>query len=389
MRLLCDENLFGARTLFASLGALTLMPGRDIGPADVAAADVLLLRSQTRVDARLLGDARPRFVGTATAGTEHFDLALLERLGIPVASAPGCNAESVADWVVAFALLAMREERLPRAGARAAVIGCGAIGGRVAARLAALGFEVLPCDPPRESAGGALPWPWVDLPTALQAELVTLHVPLETGGAHPTRHLLDAAAIEVLAPGTVLLNAARGAVVDDRALARRLAERGDLYVALDVYETEPVVPAQLQALCRIVTPHIAGHSLDGKALGSAMILDALCGVLGQTPPTTVADVLPAPAPPLAIGGDVEAARDAVRRIWDLTADDARLRAALDGIPAQASNASALRGRVFDAQRRDYPARRDFRMCAVRAEGEAARICTAAGLRVLGPDGALA
>jgi Lactate dehydrogenase and related dehydrogenases len=100
MRLLCDENLWGGEALLAGLGELEFMPGRVIGPADVARADALLLRSQTRIDAALLGDARPRFVATATAGTEHVDRALLETLGIS-SRAPPVARRPVADWVMA------------------------------------------------------------------------------------------------------------------------------------------------------------------------------------------------------------------------------------------------------------------------------------------------
>ncbi|HSG90717.1 MAG TPA: 4-phosphoerythronate dehydrogenase [Pseudomonadales bacterium] len=376
MRLLCDENLLGARALFGPMGELRMRPGRDIDGADVAWADALLLRSQTRVDAALLGAARPRFVGTATAGSEHVDVALLERLGIPFANAPGCNAESVADWVVAACTLALREGSLPATGVRAAVIGCGAIGGRVVGRLQALGMDVGVCDPPLRAAAPHRALPWIDLDEALSCDLVTLHVPLVETGPHATRHLLDARAIERLAPGTVLLNAARGGVVDDAALAARLDARADLFVALDVYEDEPDAAIGLRERCRIVTPHVAGHSLDGKAQGTAMIHAALCRVLGRRPLEDLGSVLPPPAPAIEVGDDLQAARALVLRACDLEADDAALRATL-ALPAAARRAA------FDRLRRDYPPRRDFRELAVRAEGAAARFCAAAGMRVLG------
>ena len=298
MRLLCDENLLGARTLLAGLGELTFLPGRAIDAGAVAAADALLIRSQTRVDAALLADARPRFVGTATAGTEHVDRALLERLGVPFAHAPGCNAEPVADWVVSVVADALLEGVLAT-GARCAVVGCGAVGSRVVRRLAALGFEVLRHDPPAEARGLSLPGRVVDLATALTADLVTLHVPLVEGGPHPTRHLLDADRIDALAPGTVLLNAARGAVVDDAALAARLIGRGDLHVALDVYEDEPAVhPSLIERDDVVLLPHLGSATEAARRrMAETALTDALAVFEGRAPRFVVPELRPAEASP--------------------------------------------------------------------------------------------
>jgi erythronate-4-phosphate dehydrogenase len=374
VRLLVDENLRGAETLYEPLGELVFRPGRAIGPADVAAADALMLRSQTRVDAALLGDARPCFVGTGTAGTEHVDAALLDRIGIPFASAPGCNAGSVADWVLAALARAVLDGALPASGTRAAVIGAGAVGGRVVRRLRALGFDVVVCDPPLERAGGEAGAPFVDLDEALAAPVVTLHVPRVDAGPDATRGLVDAVRIEALAPGTVLLNAARGGVVDDAALARRLARADDLWVALDVFAAEPVVDPGLADACRIATPHVAGHSIDGKTRGTAMIGEALCAVLDVPVPVPLAAALPAPAAPVAVTGTGLDVWAWLAGHLDLVAETAALRGAL---------ASDPRG-AFDRLRRAHPSRRDFTETAVAAGGEAARTCAAMGFVVTAP-----
>ncbi|MEE4298643.1 MAG: 4-phosphoerythronate dehydrogenase [Pseudomonadales bacterium] len=374
MRLLCDENLWGGAVLLAGLGELRFRPGREIGPADVAHADVLLLRSQTRIDAALLGTARPRFVGTATAGTEHVDRALLEARGVPFANAPGSNAEPVADWVMAVVADAALAGRLRLPGARCAVIGCGEVGGRVARRLAALGCEVLCVDPPRRARGLPLPGREVSLAEALAADLVTLHVPLTSAAPYATRDLLDAAAVASLRPGTVLLNAARGGVLDDAALLTRLRDRGDLHVALDVYAQEPAPSLELLERCRFATPHVAGHSIDGKLRGTLMVRDALCETLGLTVTTTAEAALPAPVAPARSVPDRRSALAFAVRARGLREDSAAFREAL----ASGEEARA----AFDRLRRDYGPYRDFTAQRVRATGEAAPLLRALGFAVV-------
>jgi len=243
----------------------------------------------------------------------------------------------------------------------------------VARRLAALGCEVLCVDPPRRAQGLSLPGREVSLAEALEAELVTLHVPLDDEGAHATRGLLDAAAVAALRPGTVLLNAARGGVVDDAALLRRLRARGDLHVALDVYADEPAPPVELLGLCRVATPHIAGHSIDGKLRGTLMVRDALCRTLGLTASTPAEAVLPAPAEPIRVPPERRAALAFAAGARGLLADTAAFRDAL-------ASGEAPRA-AFDRLRRDYAPHRDFSARRVRSSGEAAVLLRALGFAV--------
>lgn len=369
MRLLCDENLWGGPEMLAGLGETRFRAGRDVTRADVAWADVLLLRSQTRIDADLLGNARPRFVATATAGTEHVDEALLARRGIPFASAPGSNAAPVADWVMSVLAIAMLERDFDPRGARCAVLGCGEVGSRVAHRLTALGADVLAYDPPRQAMGLPLPGRAVPLDEAIAADLVTLHVPLTA----QTRHLLGREEIAALRPGVILLNGARGGVIDDAALRSRLEHRGDLFVALDVYENEPVPDDVLLHHCRIVTPHIAGHSVDGKYRGTAMVRDALCRTLGLDVPGTGTDLLPPVPAPVHVGRDLRSALIFVALARSLERDAREWQ-------APASEAAIRRAR-FDAMRRSYAAHRDFGERRIVAAGPAARFLDGCGFRV--------
>lgn len=120
--------------------------------------------------------------------------------------------------------------------------------------------------------------------------MISLHTPLDAS----TRHLFDTTRLAALKPGTWLINASRGAVVDNAALRSLLPQRPDLKVVLDVWEGEPQADVELAALCQLATPHIAGYSLDGKLRGTAQIYQACCRALGVAEQVSLADLLPAP-----------------------------------------------------------------------------------------------
>ena len=132
MHIVADANMPGLEP-FAAMGTVTRVEGRNLTRQQLADADVLLVRSVTRVDAALLAGSRVRFVGSATIGTDHVDLTYLQQQGIRFAHAPGCNARAVAEYVLqAVLLLCQAGNRSPR-GASVAVVGkCGAPGGGLA-----------------------------------------------------------------------------------------------------------------------------------------------------------------------------------------------------------------------------------------------------------------
>ena len=376
MKLLVDENLPEAERFFAEFGALTRVAGRAVTPTQAQAADVLLLRSQTRIDGALLGEAQPRFVGTGTAGVDHVDEAFLAGRGISFAHAPGCNADPVADWVMVATAQAVLAGALAE-GARFAVVGGGAVGGRVAKRLSALGFEVGIYDPPRQAQGLPLAAPAWSRETVLAADAITFHVPAIKDGAHPTVPWLSAEELLALPRGRVLLNAGRGGVVPDRALLTAL-QRGDRHwVALDVFEAEPAPPRALLEAVALATPHIAGHSDEGKLRGTAMLYDALCETLGRSREDHYAAALaPPPEAEIVAGATRRAGWEALAEALDLRALSTRYREAL---AAGKDTPSA----IFDALRRAQSGRRDFALTPYRATGEAGALLAAAGLAVAG------
>lgn len=357
MRIVVDASVPAAERCFGELGEVVRLPGREIDADSLKEADALVVRSITRVDEALLSRAeRLNFVGTCTIGTDHVDERVLAERGVAFASAPGCNAEAVVDYVLgSLATLAERQGwRL--AERRVGIVGVGNVGGRLLARLTAMGIDCLACDPPRVAAEGAEGLAgFVELDTLIdQCDVLCLHTPLVTEGPYPTHHLFDAQRIAALAPGTVLLNAGRGDCMDGQALRQRLAGQGDITAVLDVWEHEPAIDAALADLAAIATPHVAGYSLDGKLRGTHQVYRALARHVGLSARLSLDDL--APPPPVArlvLDGGLsseEALRLCLRAVYDVRRDH-------DSLHREARRQGRAKG--FDACRATYPLRREF------------------------------
>ena len=341
MKIVADENMPLLDTLFGTHGEVLALPGRAITPARVRDAEVLLVRSVTRVDAALLAGSTVRFVGSATSGCDHLDRAWLARAGIHVAHAPGCNAGAVVQYLLSvFCTLRPQWRRLT-----IGILGCGAVGGRLRRLLDGLGVRCLvrdPLLPPGALAASA------GLDELLAgADILCLHVPLTREGPHATHHLLDTGRLARLKPGCLLINAARGAVIDNGALRRLLGGGRDLTAALDVWEGEPEIDLDLWRLVALGTPHIAGYSREGRENGSRAVHAAFCAWLGLPLPP----VSPRPRQVLELAGEGDTLTEAVLATFDVGEAGRRMAAAL----AQAS----APGAVFDTLRRNCPERREF------------------------------
>ena len=367
MRILADENIPLLDAFFGGFGSIRRMPGRAIDAAAVAEADVLLVRSVTRVDAAMLAGSPVRFVGTCTIGTDHLDLAHLEQRGIAWASAPGCNARGVVDYVLG-SLLTLAEDAGVELSSRVyGVVGAGQVGARLVQVMRRLGWTVKVCDPPRAEREGAEGY--VSLGDILDScDVISLHTPLTRTGAFPTWHLLGAEQLARLRPGAWLINASRGAVLDNAALLARLDQGDGLQAVLDVWEGEPQVDPELARRCRLATPHIAGYSLDGKLRGTAQIYRAFCAYLGQAPQIELAELMPAPwLPELTLSAEADprwALATLCRAVYDPRRDDADFRRSLIGSAEQ-------RRIAFDQLRKQYPVRRETDALRVRLASVAA------------------
>lgn len=367
LRILADENIPHARDAFSALGSVTQAAGRALSTSDVEAADVLLVRSVTRVDASLLQDHTLRFVGSATIGTDHIDQDFLQQRGIPFAHAPGSNADSVADYVVAALLHHAVATHTDLPSRTVGVIGCGNTGSRVAQRCEALGCRVLRNDPPRAEAEPERADQFVSLSALLQeVDIISLHVPLTTSGPHATRQLVDAEVVAAMQPGTWLVNTSRGNVVDAGAV-RDGRQHGPISALLfDVWPDEPHPAPALIRKAAVATPHIAGYAYDGKVRGTYMLYQALCDVLDRPASWEPSDVLAAHdpdtwhlSPPSARWPRTEAWHALSRQAYAIADDDRQMRAIASHPPEQ-------RARAFTELRRTYPVRREMQRYAVTA-----------------------
>ena len=344
MHIVADENM-PALDDFERLGRVTRVDGRSLKRADLRDAEILLVRSVTPVTESLLAGTPVRFVGSATIGTDHVDLAALDRLGIAFACAPGCNARAVAEYVLQALLMASRHHGRTLCGSTVGVIGLGNVGGLVASWLGALGVEVLGCDPPLARAGRVSS---VSLDEALSADAISLHVPLIKRGDEATLHLLDKVRLRSLRRGQTLINTCRGPVIDNQALLQRLTQGDGPLTFLDVWEGEPRLDPALLERVFIGSPHVAGYSVEGKRLGSAMLYEAWCLWQGEPKPTGASV---APSRPLTQDVDDEGQLLALlRHAHRLPEDDQRLRRSLrESDP----------GAAFDQLRKQYPPRHEL------------------------------
>lgn len=353
-RLLIDENIPFAQQAFAEFGLVSLCPGRAITNATLRDVEILIVRSVTTINAALLDGTPVRFVGSATIGTDHVDVDYLRRNDIAFANAAGSNANSVAEYAVAAILHHAYEKHLRLSDLTIGVVGVGNVGRRVVRYAEALGLRVLQNDPPRQRAeknDAFLP-----LEDLLDADIISLHSPLTMSGEDATFHLFNARRLAQMKTGSLLINTARGGVVDTAALKETLSE-DRLTACLDVWENEPEIDGELLKQVDIGTPHIAGYSYDGKINGTQQIYQALCQFLNRQPrwhPDWAG--LPQPAQarieidkPITLENSL---RRVVQAAYDITADSAKLKSAM-------TYSQPDRGRHFDALRKNYPVRREF------------------------------
>lgn len=352
MKILADENIALAREAFSPLGELRLMPGRAIRHEDVAEIDALLVRSVTRVDEALLGDSRCRFVASATAGIDHVDTGWLDKRGIAFASAPGSNAAAVCDYVIAALAWLSEQDRRDWRQYSAGIIGCGQVGSRLAERFLRCGMRVSIFDP-FLTADHPLAACFTDLPTAVSQQLVSIHTPLTRKGRWPTWHMFDAGLLARMDKEAILINTARGEVVDTAALLAHAAAAPGCRLVIDAWEGEPRVDHDLLHRAALASPHIAGYSRQGKVRGTAMVLEAFCRFFDRAAPAR--DFMQEmftleTGEEDGAGTELERINAALLGVYDIEQDHRRMLQLLESADPAAE---------FDRQRRDYPERREF------------------------------
>lgn len=376
MNIVADTQIPRVEQAFSQFGEVTFCPGRDIDAERVRSCDILLVRSVTRINHDLLAHSRVRFIASATSGIDHVDVNYLRSRNIGFASAPGCNARAVAEYVLSALLDLAAGRGFRLAEKTVGIIGYGHTGSRVARFLDALGVKCVINDPPLADNGGVAGLQSLD--AALACDIITLHVPLTTGGDHPTIGLLDRRRIENLRNGTIVVNTARGEVLDEAALLDAV-RAGRLHAVIDVWQNEPSINTGLLAAVHTGTPHIAGYSLDGRLRAVGSIYLACCNYFNE--PAQFSIEHPASPGTQIVDATVtvdELIRRLTHAVCPVTADHAALCKSL------AMDDPARRAAYFDQLRRNYPDRREFSSVSVQARelpGKTLRVLEALGFAV--------
>ena len=365
MKVAADDKIPFLKGVLESEGIeVTYLAGAKTTADDVRNADAIITRTRTKCNESLLENSKVRFIATATIGFDHINTDYAEKKGIAWTNAPGCNSSSVAQYITSLLLNLAVKHNFALAGKVLGVVGVGYVGKKVAAVGKALGMQILLNDPPRARAEKSSDFVSLDT-IAAQADIITIHVPLEYESEDRTFHLADEKFFQKLNNKQFLINASRGEVVDNALFRDQLKQNNLAGGALDVWENEPDIDLELLNLLDYATPHIAGYSTDGKANGTSMSINALAKFfnLSERLQNWYPENVPVPENTLiecpAAGTLEEKLLAVVSQSYNIAADTAALRQAPQD---------------FEKLRGNYPLRREFGTFTVaNADKECAKI----------------
>lgn len=353
MQIIADENIPHVTEAFSSLGQVKLVVGRKLTANDLGDAEILLVRSVTKVNQELLANSSIRFVGSATIGLDHIDLAYLEQQSIHFANAAGSNANAVTEYVISSLVIIAEQQGFELKDKKVGIIGCGHVGSKLLQKLQVLEVSCLIYDPLLQAKTNDLVFS--DLNTVLSSsDIISLHIPLEKSGLYPTHNLVNADFLKQLKANVILINTSRGGVIDETALLNALQFKPKMQVVLDVWQNEPNINLALLNKIRLGTPHIAGHSFDGKIQATEMLYNAVNHYLQKKPVWQKRTNLPAPSVThLSFSKTIDdniAIKTAVLMCYDIRRDDAMLRNIYNTFNID---------QFFDNLRKNYSIRREF------------------------------
>lgn len=347
LSIVADQQILFAKEAFSSFGDVALVDGRSIEQATIENADVLLVRSVTKVNQHLLQQSKIKFVGSATSGIDHIDINYLKQSDIAFAQALGSNARSVAEYVLSSLFVVAENQNFDLKDKTIGIIGCGQVGSRVKRFMDILGVKCLINDPLLAKNNSEIDF--VELDEIQKADIITLHVPLTTDGEFPTHKLVNKDFLNKLKSDVILVNTSRGDVVDEAGLLQFKQKNAGATFVLDVWSHEPEIDINLLENAFIATPHIAGYSYDGKIKATQMLFDALNSHFNTD--IKQPELLNSESKTININDD--AIHLAVLQSYDVRTDAI----ALSDLIGMEQN---QRGTYFDSLRRNYPIRREFK-----------------------------
>jgi erythronate-4-phosphate dehydrogenase len=362
MKIVADDKIPFLRGALEPFSEVVYLPGKQISKADLTDTDALLIRTRTKCTESLLEGTKIRFIGTATIGFDHIDTDYCETRRITWTNAPGCNSSSVQQYIAGALLRISSSDNFDLKDKTLGIIGVGNVGSKVEKLARSIGMNVLLNDPPRARVEGSKNF--LSLDTVLsESDIITVHVPLNLTGEDFTFNLFNEEIFGKFRRGAWFINSSRGEVAETQSLKQVLNEGILKGAVIDVWENEPEIDRDLMQLALIATPHIAGYSTDGKANGTAMVVNSLAKFFslpfdswypGNVPPPVI--------PGLSIDctgkSEEEIIREAVNHTYDIEQDNAKLR----NSPSD-----------FEKLRGDYPLRREFSSYLVDLRGGSEKV----------------
>jgi len=348
MKIIIDNKIPYIKGVLEPYAEVVYLPGNQMTADVVKDADALVTRTRTVCNEAVLSGSRVKFIATATIGFDHIDTDYCKAAGIEWVNAPGCNAESVNQYVSSALFSYSKRKGFDLADKTIGVVGVGQVGSRIAKTCEILGMQVLLNDPPRERAEGSAQF--VSLKTIReQADIISFHVPLNRQGIDKTFHMADAEFLQDLRKKPLIINTCRGEVFDTEAVLKAREMNDISGMVIDCWENEPDINLALLKLVDFGTSHIAGYSRDGKANGTKASVQAISsffnlGINDWEPDDVAAPVHPVIDLDGAHRAEQAIMADAVLATYQIENDDKTLRS---------------RTHLFEQLRGDYPARREF------------------------------
>jgi erythronate-4-phosphate dehydrogenase len=274
MKIVIDDKIPYIRGAFEPFAEMVYLPGSKTTPDVVKDADAIVTRTRTKCNQELLEGSKVKFIATATIGFDHINTDYCKQAGIEWTNAPGCNAESVNQYIASALFSYSMKKRFDLKDKTIGIVGVGHVGSKVARLCETIGMKVLLNDPPRERAEA--PEQFVSLEKIQnEADIITFHVPLNIKGEDATFHMVNEKFIRNLTKKPLLINSCRGEVFDTETIKKALKTGAVSGFIADCWKNEPDIDLELLAMTDYGTPHIAGYSKDGKANGTQMSVQAI------------------------------------------------------------------------------------------------------------------
>ena len=348
MKIVADDKIPYIKGALEPVAEVLYLPGNKTTPEIVKDADAIITRTRTICNEKLLKGSGVKFIATATIGYDHIDTEYCKKAGIEWTNAPGCNAESVNQYITSALFSWSMRKRTDLAGKTIGIVGVGQVGSRVVKTCETIGMKVLLNDPPRERVEGK--GSFVSLKTIQEeADIITFHVPLNMDGEDATYHMVNEEFLQNLKKLPLIINSCRGEVFDTEEVKMAIKTKLISGVIIDCWENEPEIDMELLKIADYGTPHIAGYSKDGKANGTKMSVQAVSRFFNLGLDDWQPSKIELPENPIiSIDGkqrrEYSILAEAILSTYDIETDDNELRR------------DAL---LFEKLRGDYPVRREF------------------------------